>query len=264
MILLKYAIVIASLFLLACQGQRTEVIREIIRENPGPTIQEKYTGGTDSGGGNSVSGRPIESYASNVLDSAIAKTHLIPIISKLHGIHPRFASDLIHIAINRTWYVLPVELNKIPSSVLGVSFSDSQLEQMALQNLKAIYINSTLFDKSDRDEDRALLLLHEMVMGVFLMKYKDALDECYSTIAWMRLFSENQNLYRTERTNCAIKNIYSNGSDITIPNLGKKMSLSAEDYDNIRELVVILWQNIDHLSFDELNAWLKRNSHRKY
>lgn len=264
MMLFKYGVVIASVFLLACQGQRTEVIREVIRDNPGPTVQPQYTGGTDSGGGNSVSGRPIESYARNIFDETVVKTHIIPLISKLHEIHPRFASDLIHIGINRTWYILPVELNKIPSSVLGVSFSDSQLEQMALQNLKAIYINSTLFEKSDRDEDRALLILHEMVMGVFLMKYKDALDECYSNIAWMRLYSKNHNLYRNERASCAIKNIYSNSSDLPITNLGKKMSLSTEDYDNIRELVVNLWQNLDHISFDELDAWLKQNSNRKY
>lgn len=259
--LLHFLIFATAILTLGCQGQNTETIREIIREPvPGNQVQE---GGVDSGGGgNGVNGRPLESYAVRILDITEFNTVVMPIIQKMHEIHPRFASDMAHIALNRTWYLIPVELNKLPAQVIGVSFGDKQLQQLALQNLNAVWINSDLFQKYPTDQDRGTLLLHEIIMGVRLMKYKSNLDQCYSGIASLRFQPEKAPDYKRLRDECAMKHGL-NGTDNIIGGINQ-IKLTKDDYDNIRELVVVLLRGIDDLSKTQLDAWLKDRSFRSY
>lgn len=114
------------------------------------------------------------------------------------------------------------------------------------------------------EEDRATLLLHEIIMGIRLMKYKNSLDQCYSEIAMMKLISEKKTEYQKLKDDCALKYGLS-GSDEggILPGVGPRIDLKTEDYDNIRELVVFLETEQD-ISKVQLDAWLKDKNFRTY
>lgn len=252
---------LASFTLMACQGQKTEVIREYV----GNTGHESgYNGGTDSGGGNGVDGHTIEEYAVNIRADASFQKYVLPIILKVAETHPRFASDMIHVAAERTWYKIPVALNSLKSSQIGVSFGDKDVQQFALQNLKAVWINSRLFNNFENDEVRARLLLHEVLMGVRLMKLKNSLDDCYSGVALLGIDPEKAAEYKKGREACALKYMFSATDPVLLPGINNDLDLTADDYDNIRGLGVNLWGNKGAISKIELDAWLKANKFRSY
>ncbi|MDG0817127.1 hypothetical protein [Bdellovibrio svalbardensis] len=262
MIKLKVLIpLLASFALMACQGQKTEVIREYVG-NSGR--ESNYDGGTDSGGGNGVDGHSIEEYAVNIQEDASYQQYVLPIILKIAETHPRFASDMVHITSERTWYKIPVSLNSLKATQIGVSFGDKDLQQFALQNLKAVWINSRHFDRFETDETRARLILHEILMGVRLMKLKNSLDNCYSGAALLKLNPAKADEYKKEREACAIKYVFSSTDPILIPGVGSGLDLSNDDYDNIRGLGVNLWNEKGVISKIELDAWLKANKFRSY
>ncbi len=265
------------LALTACQGQEKVVVRETIREAPtgtgtsggntalGAPPGSSQVGGVDSvGGGNGVNQRPLESYSVNITTLPEFKEFIAPIIETLALKHQRFAADMAHIAINRTWFLIPVELNKLPANVIGVGFADQELQQLAIQNLSSVWINSNLFEKYPSAKDRALLILHEIVMGIRLMKLKSALDNCHSEIALVGLNPERRAEHNKLRDACALKyGLQSGGPGVINTSLGK-IELSKEDYDNIRELVVHLSTQSENLSQSQLDAWLTDKSFRKY
>lgn len=254
---------LASLMLMACQGQKTEVVREYVG-NTNTGHESGYQGGVDSGGGNGVDGHAIEEYAVNIQQDEAFQAVVLPIIKKVAETHPRFASDMIHISQERTWYKIPVALNSLRSSQIGVSFGDKDLQQFALQNLKAVWMNSRLYEKLGSNESKGRLILHEILMGVRLMKLKNTLDNCYSEMALLRMVPEKIDEYKKGREECARKYIFSSQDPVLIPGVNNGLDLSNDDYDNIRGLGVTLWQNQGAISKVELDAWLKANKFRSY
>lgn len=278
---LRHVLSLIFLMLAACQGQDKVVVRETIREAmPGPSVSgsasggntglgappgSSQVGGVDSvGGGNGINQRPLESYSVNITTLPEFKEFIAPIIESMALKHPRFAADMAHIAINRTWFLIPVELNKLPAHVIGVGFADQELQQLAIQNLSSVWINSSLFEKYPSSKDRGLLILHEIIMGIRLMKLKSPLDNCYSEIALVGLNNERRAEHGKLRDSCALKyGLQNNGPGLVNTALGK-IELSKEDYDNIRELVIHLSSQTENLSQNQLNAWLADKSFRKY
>lgn len=243
--------------LIACQGTEKETIREVIREQGN---QNEAQGGADTGGGgNGVNGKPLEAYAVNMKSTASFAQMVLPIILKVQEAHPRFASDMVHIAINRKWYFVPVDLNKLPAHAIGVSFGDKDLQQMALQNLSAVWVDSKLFNaKEMSEENRAQLVLHEILMGIRLMAYKNSLDNCYSEVAYLGIKEEDAGKHRQQRDKCAQTYGLSNRDR------SGGIKLSKEDYDAIRDLGSELWGNQGQVSKVQLDAWLNANDFRKY
>lgn len=246
--------------LVACQGVEKETIREVVREQGQQNGEGRAEGGADSGGGGSgVNGKPLEAYAVSLKKVSSFKNLVMPIILKIQEAHPRFASDMTHIAINRKWYFIPVDLNKLPAESIGVSFGDKDLQQLALQNLNAVWLDSKVFDREENSEDdRATLILHEIIMGIRLMSYKSALDNCYSEVAYLALKDEDARKHGQSRDKCALT--YGLGSRDRTGGI----KLSKEDYDAIRELVIELWNNKGEISKVQLDAWLEANQFRKY
>lgn len=262
--LLSLLLILSSFSMLACQGQQKETIREIIRE-PVQGSEQNHGGVDDGGGGNGVNGRPLESFAVRIQDIPAFNNLVLPIIRKVSETHPRFASDMVHIALNRTWYLVPVELNKLPAQVVGIGIADKDLQQLALQTLSHVWMNSNFFEKfPGGEEDRARLILHEIIMGVRLMKYQSMLDQCYSEIAGLRLDTAKNSEYRKLREACANKYGLALPDEPTIPGVGKRIELSKEDYDHVRELGVHFWNEKGETTKAELDAWLKDKNFRKY
>lgn len=256
------ALTLSLLCLAACQGH--DVTKEQV------IVRDQAHGGTDStGGGNGINGKPLESYAVSVEANADYKTHIAPIIAQVVKKFPRFASDLIHIANDRRWYLVPVELDKIPYERIGVSFA---VDQLALQSRAAVWIDDGLFKKMPDGEDRARLLLHELVMGIRLMEFQGGLNQCLSGIAIHRVPGYSQKKYSDLRDDCFRKFGGVDGvpgvsprmsSGIDVGN-GSGIKLSAEDYDNIRDLTLMLWESKGDISALEVANFLKGKNFRKY
>ncbi|MEN0059910.1 MAG: hypothetical protein AAGB31_13810 [Bdellovibrio sp.] len=230
----------------------------------GKSGSRQTEGGVDSvGGGNGVNNRTFESFAVKVEHTTPFTNAILPLIKKMQDIHPRFASDMAHIALHRKWYILPVKLKTIPAELIGVNFADSKTQQLAVQSLNAVWIDEVLYKKMPSEKEQSRLLLHEIVMGIRLMQYKRPLDQCHSEIALKGLESDKKE-YKKAIDQCAMKYLFS-GTDITTDlHNGNPVQLTGEDYDNIRELVVTLSDESKTLSRLELEAWLKDRSFRSY
>lgn len=253
---------LASTFV-ACQPQ---VTKEVIRETApvGPSGNNSAQGGVDGGGGgNGVNGKPLEAYSRNMMAETSFKNLVLPIIRKVQDAHPRFASDMAHIALNRKWFFLPVELNKLSANTIGVSFADKDLQQMAIQTLNAVLLDDKLFRaETASEEDRGLLVLHEILMGIRLMKYKNALDNCYSEVAILGLEEKDRKQHTLLRDKCAMTYGFNN-NDRNTPGFGN-IKLTKEDYEAIRELGLELWINKGEISKVQLDAWLNDKQFRNY
>lgn len=252
-------LLISMLSLVACQPSK-EVIREV--SVPGATeagVPLKAPGTVDSGGGNGLRGRPLESYKVDIRSSEEYQTKVLPIIQGLARNHARLASDLLHIARERRWYLIPGDLRLIPSERIGVHFGT---EQLALQNLGEIWMNAKSYGAMQTDDDRAILLVHELLMGVILMRYQDSLDECLSSVAVFEVITKPELSYRQMRADCHTANL---GITRTDPRgLGRKITLSEDDYLNLRDLTSRLWESKGDIDGSELHAWLKIRKFRAY
>ncbi|WP_413576751.1 hypothetical protein ACLVWU_01765 [Bdellovibrio sp. HCB290] len=225
----------------------------------------KANGGTASGGDNGVQGRNIEDYATNIQKEANYIQFVLPIITKLAETHPRFASDMIHIANERTWYMVPVELEALKASQIGLKFADQSVQQFALQNLRAIWINTKFYNAFESAESKGRLILHEILMGVRLMKLKSEIDNCYSSIAIMKLDPKKTKEYQQAREQCARTYIFGRKDAFAVvPGQNPDLELTSHDYDGIRELGVHLWERKGEISGAELDAWIKVNDFRSY
>lgn len=262
--LIRIFLLTLSLTFLACQGQKE--VRDIIHD-PSPQTNQNNNqpqgGVDDGGGGNGINNRPLENFTVPLYKIPEFNSQILPIIEKVNKVYPRLASDMAHIALNRIWYFLPVELKKIPAYLIGPGFGDDKLQQMALQNLNSVYINSLIFEKMT-DVDRATLLLHEIVMGIRLMKYKGSLDQCFSEIAIMKLSQERKSEYQKLKDQCALKyGLFGSDEGNTLSGNETRIDLTTKDYDNIREFVVFL-ESDEELSKIQLEAWLKDKKFRVY
>ncbi|WP_413586183.1 hypothetical protein [Bdellovibrio sp. HCB274] len=225
----------------------------------------RSNGGTASGGDNGVQGRNIEDYAVNIQKESNFVQFVLPIITKLAETHPRFASDMLHIAGERTWYMVPVELKALKASQIGLKFADESVQQFALQNLRAIWINTKFYNGFESAESKGRLILHEILMGVRLMKLKSEIDNCYSSIAIMKLDTKKAKAYQEAREQCARTYIFGRKDAFAVvPGQNPDLELTNHDYDGIRELGVHLWERKGEISGAELDAWIKVNDFRSY
>ncbi|MBX3040111.1 MAG: hypothetical protein KF789_05305 [Bdellovibrionaceae bacterium] len=246
--------------LVACQGTNTEVVRERIEIQVPGAPEARSEGGVDSGGGNGYERKLLESYARDIRSSAAFQARILPILVNLTASYPRLASDLVHISQERRWYLIPGGLDRLPSQRIGVNF---KTDQLALQNRGEVWINELLFNNLRSEEERAKLILHELVMGVRLMSYQDDLDECLSEVAILSLTSQEKSAYAKARKSChhalsAIPGL-KGGNRLSAP-----MKLTDPDYIAIRNLVSLLWETQGTVDAEELGAWMKHRNLRQY
>lgn len=133
-------------------------------------------GTADSGGGNTFMGKPLESYKVNprTLESysRFIKPWLESQYLKGTGVGNAFESILDR----KIWYLIPSELKQLSSDKIS-SAVGSDLQQAALQDLKQVWIDSLLFEKM-APADQAVLIVHELLMGIKLLKFDSTLTEC--------------------------------------------------------------------------------------
>lgn len=151
---------------------------------------------------------------------------------------------------------------------MGIEFVET--EQLAIQNLDTIWIDMRSFEKMT-EKDRTLLIIHELLMGVRLLEYTDALDLCYANATQYMVGQKNQSEYKKARSVCAKEN---NKWDMISER--KKIGISEKDYDNIRNLGTMLYsqcfetpttiddQTVCDMVPEELDAWITTKKFRKY
>jgi hypothetical protein len=223
------------------------------------TIETPQDGGIDAGGGNGVNGQPLESYRVNILTLPEYTENILPIIQNLQNKHEVLAANIIYILKHRSWYFIPVELKTLPSAKIGTYFNT---EQVALQNMKEIWVNSDLYNAM-KPATKAELLIHEIVMGIKLLSFTTGYNQCLAE-ACLELLPKNETAggadsYLAKKRNCARKHTSSAIEEITGDFTKKKIKLSEEDYANIRELTHMLSTELDLLNSEDLTSWLQLN-----
>ncbi len=137
-------------------------------------------GTTDSGGGNGLDGKVFEAYKVVPQSQPAFQKHLAKIFAAPAGSGDtrNFSGTYFQM---RTWYIAPVELKGIEKGVLGVSFMESKIDQLALQTKNEVWINKRYFDAMST-EDQAQLILHELVMTIYLLKFEPLSAICKFSI----------------------------------------------------------------------------------
>lgn len=219
-------------FLVGCQAK--EGISPNPQHLPVPPSNSnpKADGTSDTGGGNGVMEKVYESYAKNPYLFPAYGSHLEKLFNNLEKALPRAGFKAWIIA--KTWYIAPVELKKIDKEILGLSFIDTETEQLAVQKPNSIWIKKEVFDRMD-SESQADLILHEYVMIMYLMKFKP-----YSTICKM----------------------INSGSCQTLGSLDKlwpaepDRPLNERDYENIRSVTAWLKdrRDADEIKMEDLKS----------
>lgn len=202
--------------------------------NNNPTGQPSGSNGTqDTGGCNGVGGKCYDSYIVDFRTLDAYKEHIQPIeknvLQKSKEFHKPKVDHTFSVlsgpALTKTWYLAPVELSTISKDILGVSFISTSTEQLAIQTDREVWIDSRKFDQLNKKE-QAELILHEMVMALYLIKYKPFSELCPT-------FQEVDPT--TECTNMEI-------IDSVLP-IEKESALSKSDYESIRRVTNWLMVN---------------------
>jgi hypothetical protein len=142
-------------------------------------VREVVPGTVDVGGGNGVGGKPLGGWAlKSVSELPEFKNVVQPILENLTKCFIPLAADMMHIAERRTWFMVPVALNEIPKTRLGAPFTT---DQYAIQSYEEIWVNSKFYDAM-KSEGRADLLLHELVVGVRILKDAHTVERCLAAV----------------------------------------------------------------------------------
>jgi len=210
--------ILTFLGLAACQSNKETVVeKHYVTGNGGDTgfpvpKSELNEGGIDGGGGgNGLSGKPLESFRVDLTQKTAYKRLRENVLNKLTVSFPQLAADLLHITEERSWYLIPTELRNLPAAKIGVSF---KTDQIALQKLKEVWVNDLLFAKMAESEQETLIL-HELLMGVRLLQFTNLLDRCLLNISPLRLSANSEEAkakYKESRSLCFKK--YRNASDL--------------------------------------------------
>lgn len=138
------------------------------------TDGNKSAGTVDSGGGNTFMGKPLESYVIKVRDLPAFKDHVDAIIESEALKESDIKRVIYAILDKKTWYLIPAELKQLPADKVASAVGS---DQAALQDFRQIWLNQTIFNDMESFQ-QATLIVHEIVMGLKLLKLDSALFEC--------------------------------------------------------------------------------------
>jgi hypothetical protein len=145
---------------------------------PSASRDSKPQGTSDSGGGTGLEGKVFESYIVDPVKLPAYEKYVAPLLAHLLDKEGKSQSgQYSQIFRWRSWYLAPVELNKIDKESLGVSFMKNETQQIARQSMKSVWIDKRIYDQMSL-EDQGNLLLHEFVMSVYFMRFMSVNDLC--------------------------------------------------------------------------------------
>jgi len=194
-----------------------------------PPTQGSFSGkGTSSlgGGGNGIDGVAVEAYANTNIESLPEyRRHILPILRKLSVGKPDvLVAYLLWAAKQKAWYFIPRKLENLPKEKVQLLFRSDQL---ALHGETEIFIEQEPYQKSSM-KDRAVLLLHEMVMAARLLMKKSPQAQCEA-------LSKS-----TELNACRDPEMLKIATPMTVSKDDDIHSLNGLDHSTVRSLTVYL------------------------
>lgn len=223
--------VLALFFLSACQQDR--------QSTPTGIAETKNTmqGPSDGGGGDTCNGKMIESFKVDISTLDEFKEFIQPILDQTSAKQgdKKNGTPFLLTPRLKNWYLIDCRLQDIPKERKGLYL---ETYQTAVHTSREIFIDSSSYNQMVKEE-KAKLLLHEMIMSYYLMKY---------------LSLENI---------CKMSNTCS--GDFAIANKWKMFKpeiyrpLNDEDHQKIRNVTAWLWLQKDSLSPASFSQILKNN-----
>lgn len=160
-------------FFVGCNTRKQTQGSNLPRD-PVATGGPKSEGTVDSGGGNTFNGKPLESYAIKVRELPAFKNKVEALLENQGLQSTRVKAVFDYILDKKTWYLIPGELKKLPSEKIASAVGT---DQAALQDFKQVWLNQNIFDEM-KEDDQATLLVHELLMGLRLLRFDSAQSEC--------------------------------------------------------------------------------------
>ena len=232
-------------FLVACQPkkgtQSSDTHGPVVAPVPG--MPDSKGTSDQGGGGNLINGKPLDFYKKDVTELPEYIKYIKPIDEKLNDIREDTQGDngvtyLETSAKRKTWYVVPVKLDTLETARIGTNFKS---DQGAYQTEKEIFISDLIYKDLD-EEHKAQLLLHEIVMAFYLVKYEDGKFYCEA-------FKKP-----SVRENCNSSIAELNLKNEFKPEQRKGKFLEADEYESIRHVTEWLFnqsKSITKVSFEE-------------
>lgn len=233
-------------FLAACQPRKGTQSSD----TPTPPVESPAPGGTGSkgtsdqgGGGNLINGKPLDFYKKDITMLPEFIKYIKPIDEKLNDIRDDHQADngvtyLETAAKRKTWYLVPLKLDEIEAARIGTNFKS---DQGAYQTEKEIFISELIYKDLD-EEHKAQLLLHEIVMAFYLVKYEDGKFYCD---AFKKV---------SVRENCLSSFFDMSTKDEFKPAQKKGKFLEPDEYESIRHVTEWLYtqyKTMTMLKFEE-------------
>lgn len=137
-------------------------------------------GTVSGGGGNGCGGEVFEGRAKNITEFTEYQLYVRPILRKMaeQSTDP-LVTYLRWVAEDKAWFFIPCALKPLSNEQLGIAVDS---DQMARHIEHGIYIDSRPgVEKTYATQTlkaRSTTLLHEMVMGAFLLMKKSAKEQC--------------------------------------------------------------------------------------
>ena len=255
---MKKGIFLLLLLLMTACGGRKETVQVTV---PGQTKPqgpvEDAAGGADVGGGNAYQGKMIEEYQITVSDILEYQENIFPIIKVLQTFFPDLAGDFLHIVETRKWYLVPVDLKSLDPLKIGIPF-EVKTEQAALHTPEKIFIDRRIWEQMSTTS-KSYLLLHEIIMGIKWIDKHEGLDRC---LARTKRILVDHDFIVNDKYKEEIRTCYKTyPKHFIIPT---KFTLTASDYDDIRNLVGRFSKEISKIDWEELKLWIKSRDFRKY
>lgn len=194
---------------------------------PGNKLSTPFAGGpqpaqgtVDGGGGAGFKGKPLESYRRNIEEFPEFKL-VDKVLESIARVNPKHEKIFRHIVRDRMWLLLDEPVPKISASRQGVPYN---IDQWAVQNSKEIWMSDQY---TGSDSDKAKILLHEILVGLKIMRFLSYNDYCYQ--------------WTSDRKLCE-----SSGNEVLIPDY----KLTDLDHADVRNMGEWLWANHANMTED--------------
>ncbi len=188
----------------------------------------------DGGGGDTCNGRPIESFKTDITKLEEYQKYIEPILAKIspgRSVEELFTLRDMLEPNNKRWFFVDCRLQDVPKARKGL-YMDSF--QTAFQNDLEIFVDAKSYAKMD-SQNKAHLLLHEMLMGLYLKNSISTSELC--KLESVRGKCRDGKL----ETQSATIRLTTHNKENLIP--AEKVILDETAHQNIRALVDWTWSN---------------------
>jgi hypothetical protein len=149
-------------------------------------------GGANGGGGNTINGKPAESYGKKITEFSSYNNLIAPKLRVLQSLLPDFAKSVAKIANSQVFYVLPRGFENIGEERTGLHF---ETEQSAIQCHSEVFFNEKVFNNM-LESERADILLHEILLGAVINDIFLKPSPAYTSTACSKLGAEEHSRVR--------------------------------------------------------------------